>query len=800
MMAVLPFMALSCAPEEVFNPGEPDLDGCYGVYFPTQDATGAHTYDPSQPTEIVFKVARTVSEDEIVVPLKVSASHEGIFKVEELKFEDGQSETEFKVTFPDSQNGINYSLSIEIDDPQYASKYDSKRTFLDFSVLRVEWKYFLNPQTGEPARFTFNQGWWEEVHTGKVKYYEVDGVRTCQTETDPYQYSDGVGYGFWGTANARGEGELSFKWYLNEVDGNGNQVIEHPATFVFNHPNYAADVYMYDWYTYFTIANPQAVLAGVDYLTFVKKYGSSYITSYYDGNGGFYFATAYYHMMNIGGWQIDDYDVTALADGFVRTDYSLKGASDYCVDGVTPVMFEAGIDVAEIKYAILEGEADETTVKKLVNAISADTAENVFVLSADQMQYDEAADKLYGGVNLTCPATGTYTLVAVALDNTGKMQSSTTIVFDYVADDDDTYDVTLGVEVADTPARYEADGFTVYNSFEFTVYGGNQLTDVKIGLYETAIVQQYGMDAVVADLRYEDAQTNSSVPQSVLDKINTTTGYTDLYTKLKDGNSYTLVVWGTNGMQTKVVAAEYQLRENPEVFKSLGLATYTDDIVGTMFSLEPLTYQVPIEESVDNPGKYRLVNAYGKIFPYNVEGDYDPDNDYYLVIDATDPNRVKIPQASLGLDWGYGAMGVYGLSEYFVDSGQATPDQVAAYYGKLEDGVITFPAKSIGLIMGSSLYGSNANGAFKVVLPGYGDEGGAGSEDTPAETTSVDKTSVNAECVALKSIMSKGHIAGVKTDSECRTVAASVSVSSDIEKKSSRRDMAPTHGLVELNF
>ena len=48
--------------------------------------------------------------------------------------------------------------------------------------------------------------------------------------------------------------------------------------------------------------------------------------------------------------------------------------------------------------------------------------------------------------------------------------------------------------------------------------------------------------------------------------------------------------------------------------------------------------------------------------------------------------------------------------------------------------------------------------------------------------------------------MSKGHIAGVKTDSECRTVAASVSVSSGIEKKSSRRDMAPTHGLVELNF
>ena len=270
-MAAMSLATVSCVEEYQYEKGEADLDGCYGVYFPVQEATGAHTYDPSMTTEAVFTVARTNSEGAIEVPIDYTESHEGIFNVPSAVFADGQTETTITVTFPNSDNGVNYELHLAINDPQYASKYQDGDLNVDFSVLRVEWKYFLNPQTNEPAKFTFTQGWWEEVHTGYVKYYEVNGVRTCQTVTDPYVFSDGsTGYGFWGTAAAEGEGELNFKWY-DAVNAEGKQIVELPVNFVYHHSTYDADVHMYDWYTYFTVVNPQAALAGVDYLNFVNK-------------------------------------------------------------------------------------------------------------------------------------------------------------------------------------------------------------------------------------------------------------------------------------------------------------------------------------------------------------------------------------------------------------------------------------------------------------------------------------------------------------------------------------------------
>ena len=803
-MAAMSLFTAACVNEVVpYEKGEGDVDGCYGVYFPVQEATGPHTYDPSQDTEVVFTVARANSVGAITVPVSYTESHEGIFQVGQVKFEDGQSETTLTVTFPESANGVDYKLSLAITDPQYASKYADGDTYVDFSVLRVEWKYFLNPVTNEPAVFTFNESWWGEVHTGKVKYYDVDGVRTCVTETDPVETEDGTAYGFWGTGAAAGDRELTFTWYTNVFDVNGSQAVGLPVTDVYENPSYGgAMIQAFDYYTYWTVLNPQAALQGIDFPTFVQKYSDSYPVSIYDGNGGFHFYIKYYYMMGLGGWGIDDYDVVLLADGFVRTDYSLDAEADYAVSGVTPVTFEAGADVATIKYVVVEGEANVLVKNEQVAAIVAGTAENVLTLDAADMVLDEEANKLYATVDVTCPQTGKYTLIAVSFDAEAKEQNTASVVFDYVAADDDSYEVTLNVEVADTPERFAADMHTVYNSFMFTVYGGNELTDVKIGVYETATVTKYGLDAVVADLRYEDEETNTSVLADTLARINTTIGYTDIFTGLKDNTSYTVVVWGTNGMQTKVVAATYQTEKNPEVFKSLGMAQYTDDIVAPMFIEEPVyqPYEVEIQESVDNPGKYRLVNPYGEAYPYNEPGDWDASQDYYLVINAQNPNQVYIDYQPLGLDWGMGMMYVYSYASYYMDKGYPA-DQVAAagYFGTLENGVITFPVKGLLFAMpsyNSSLYYANQSGAFKVVLPGYGEE----TPEEGTETTSVSKSSViNAES-AFDLPMSVGHIVGAGIQPETRTVEVSATVSANLVRKASGRDVAPTRNFEEVNF
>ena len=75
--AVLAFSAAlaSCQKEaETFTPGDPDVSDCYGVFFPTQDASGSHTYDPDMDKSVDITVARSTSSGAITVPLTVPTS------------------------------------------------------------------------------------------------------------------------------------------------------------------------------------------------------------------------------------------------------------------------------------------------------------------------------------------------------------------------------------------------------------------------------------------------------------------------------------------------------------------------------------------------------------------------------------------------------------------------------------------------------------------------------------------------------------------------------------------------------
>ena len=785
-MAAMSLFTVACVEEELvpYEPGQPDAEGCLGVYFPVQEAAGAHTFDPSMPTEMTFTVARLNSNGAITVPIKYTESHDGVFMVPDAEFVDGQEETTITVTFPTSENGINYKLSLAIEDPKYASTYNDGATNLDFSVLRVEWKYFLNPETGEPAKFTFTQGWWDEVHTGFVKYYEVDGIRTCQTVTDPVETTDGLAYGFWGTGEAEGDGEISFTWYTNKFDGNGKQIVLLPETPVYYHSTYEAVVHAYDWYTYFTVANPQAALEGVDFLTFVSKYGGSYATSYYD-NGGFYFAIAYYYMIGIGGWSIDAYDVVCEAEGFVRVDYSLSAATDYTVDGIVPVAFKIGRDITTVNYVAVPGKVNSVAMEELLPTVADGTAENLVVLTERDMVAGE--DSKTASFGLTFPATGEYTLVAVGFDAEGKAQASTSIVLDYVASDDATYNVEYEVIVEKTPARYAAEKMTEYNSFAYTIYGGNDLTAVHVGIFETASVKNASQSAVVSTVR----GSKYALDADGLAAVNSIAGYSNIQASLKDGVSYTLVVWATNGKQTKVTFDEFTTTKNPEKFKSLGMGLYTEDfLVGLFEGMENLTYEVEVEESIDNPGKYRLVNPYGEAFPYNSPADYDATQDYYMVINAQDPEGVYIPLQSVGCDWGYGDWAVYSYASYYLDGGYSL-DEVKAtgVCGTLVDGVITFPTKSLLITasgLGGKLYVANTKGAFKVVLPSARDaeEGDEEGTEEGTEATSVPSRTTYSGDFAFQLPMTAGYSTGIDYTENVKTVACEVVSSVKMEMPS----------------
>lgn len=120
-----------------------------------------------------------------------------------------------------------------------------------------------------------------------------------------------------------------------------------------------------------------------------------------------------------------------------------------------------------------------------------------------------------------------------------------------------------------------------------------------------------------------------------------------------------------------------------------------------------------------------------------------------MVIDATNPERVNIPDFMTGMDWGYGEFEIIGAANYLIETGQATAAQLAnaGYFGTLKDGVITFDAETILVFMGNYSDYANANGAFKVVLPSATD-----TDIAIIASESVNKSNVKAAQAFAESV------------------------------------------------
>ncbi|MCD8183995.1 MAG: hypothetical protein LUE99_13940 [Bacteroides sp.] len=181
-----------------------------------------------------------------------------------------------------------------------------------------------------------------------------------------------------------------------------------------------------------------------------------------------------------------------------------------------------------------------------------------------------------------------------------------------------------------------------------------------------------------------------------------------------------VVVTYAGGEPQETNAATFRFTPG-ETWKALGMATYTEDFITAFYNADPETYQVAIEESEQNPGKFRLKNAYGAAYPNNDEGDWDDSRDYYIEINAMDPDGVYIDFQRTGLDWDNGEFYVYSYAAYYLDNGYplSTPKS-KGLCGTYANGVITFPADALMAAFGADgdLSLANGNGAFKIVMPG----------------------------------------------------------------------------------
>lgn len=540
--AAVVFGFASCSEEaEEFKKGTPDVDACYGVYFPAQITS--LSLDPAEPTVDTIYVARTKTEGAIEVPFKLTGA-DSVFVAQPLTFADGQKESYIALSFDKAEVGVKYTCSILIDDPKYASQYTSNAIGIDIDVTRDKWN--------DLGMATFND-WYMLGDTYKVQLLQNDKNKSLFRLMHPYDAGAAAGeYG----SNI---GELCEYIPLELVSTGstlgGVKISEEDLVYFnisstgYHHSSYDADI---------LIVHP----ANFSSLRDEANYMFSKVIQYQDDNdlpAGIQLAP-YYYMNGVGGWPFYDSDpvegdhgIRIVFPGAVLTDYSLSIEGDFAQMGVAPVTFTLGADVASVVFASYEGELNASAIEdKLESLLAGKETTDTIVKSG-----------VYG---LSFDKTGVYTILAVAFDAEGAKQTVETATINFVAAGD-AVPVDVEAELISTK-KYERMGYSSDNTLEFTVYGSD-LESAYIGLFNS---RSFNSDPKGAIEWLIDPENENDVDDETLAAINST-GYTDVFTGLDSGTEYTLLVVADNGFEQKAIVATATTTGDPiPVYMSYSMA------------------------------------------------------------------------------------------------------------------------------------------------------------------------------------------------------------------------------------
>lgn len=524
VMASLPFLA-SCV-QDLVEKGEPENDS-YGVYFGTlPEAQKSVEFDPAEKAELTFTAFRTVEDDEITVPVVVSATGAGkdassLFSASAVKFNDGQKETTFTVSFPEAELGTTYSVSVSCKDEKYVKIYAQTPTSVSFNVTRVKWNLVKGPNGEEYG------SWKDDIMSSlfnlpvlfpvndKIQIYERDdkkGFYRIPNVYNPYMVAK-----FFGGQYSEKEIEESctpgLYAYIDATNPDKVWLPEQESGVVISNEGYI---------TYASMCQENGFSGSSSYGTMtngVIKFPQKSILVDFSVAGGWYYA-------NKSG------NLVIVMPGCKDNDYSLSIATDLSNNGVTPVEIEMGADLAKTKYKFYEGKVAAADLPFEALAISRDE-EAAFVEES-------------GVVDASFEKTGVYTVIAVGVDAKGEMQAYKSAEFSYVAADDEV-PVVLSCGIG-SAAKYVPQGYNTDNTVEVYVYG-EDLVEVKLAAVKLTdmITNQKGCIQTLLQTKSVDAKT--------LELINTT-GYAGPVTGLLPGTEYILLAYASNGYEKDLFMSE----------------------------------------------------------------------------------------------------------------------------------------------------------------------------------------------------------------------------------------------------
>lgn len=590
--SALSLFAAACSPVEEYKPGVEDNTDCYGVYFPAQETEFVRS--PEEATVITFTVAREKTDGDLIVPINVKDTS-SIFNIKPVNavFEDGQSETTISFDYARIAVGQEYLVSLSIEGDEFVSKYSTLPSNLDFTVLVEKWNDL------GVGTFTMNVYWdpftcavrffQSDLNPAiyRIKMHEVleDGTTDLifSEEQNTYLYLKVLKKGDKVFDNVADKDDLVFF----DVFHTGIINSTYNAELLFVHPGALSSFTVSDWYYNKVIQ--------------VKEDGSPAVIQ----------LAPYIFMNGIGGWSFIDQDeaIILVLPGCELVNYSMEIEAGYSENGVLPVKFELGADVAKVKYAIYPGTLNSAQVTRYAGQIADGSAEGIATLPAD------------GIAKLTLPETGVYTVVAVSFDAAGEAQETATAAINYVAEGDNK-DVELYSGLVAT-GKYGKE-YTSDNTLEYYIFG-QDLVDIKIGLFEKGVLEN-NYEACV-----DEVLASKSLAKEDIEAANTSS-YVAVFNDCVPGTEYSVLAWASNGYAYAFDVASAKttgkLVVSLEDMTGVYSTTITSQFKGP---LKPL--QMVIEPSDDELYNLMVTTFYGIELDAPIYIDFDQDTNRMLFYD-----------------------------------------------------------------------------------------------------------------------------------------------------------------------
>ncbi len=650
----------SCV-EEVIQPAEPENDS-YGVYFETLSAAQKKVeFDPAEEAVLNFKAMRTAEDDAITVPVVVTATAatsggnvdaSDIFTVSNISFKDGQKETVFSVSFPKAELGVQYNCSIECKDPEYVHIYSDKPTSLSFAVTRVKWVKV----TGAGGE---QYGTWTDDVISSA--FNLPGVYATNDKIEIYERDDKKGY--YRITDVYNPYMLS-KLFAGQYSEDELVPNCTAGTATFIDATDPAKVWIVEGTT-------GAILGDDGYISFgsacsdngfnANNYGmleDGVITFPVNGVVLWFSVTTGYYNGNRSG------KLVITLPGAKVTDYNLKVKAGLSEDGVLPVQFTIGADVAKAKYKIYEGTVSSTDYESKLNDVARD--ENAAAVTKTTT------------VGLELAKTGVYTIVTVAMDAQGNVVGNSFDKISYVAKGEEVpVVISAGIGSAD---KYVPKGFSTDNTLEVWCYG-TDITEAYIAVVSLADFTSDPQSAIAKALE-------NPVSEEVLEAINGE-GYAAPVTGLVPGTDYKIVVVASNGYELKAIASNATARTTGDplpIYKDWTIDDFSEEFTPALSEGLFGTYNMYAIDAFEETSVLRAKVATVTIGDSEIEDVIEEENgQQYLNEYVEIKGMFQNPQISFDdtMIWEYSGGGLYYLqnefgkgtnNDYWFKSGMTTTD------------------------------------------------------------------------------------------------------------------------------